>query len=74
MNKGAKVVIANNDRVDDYVSRMIYTNFYTNLNQGIPVAEALTLAKRQFIHKNKNAYASQCIGGLFAISSRRVKF
>ena len=75
MNKGANAVIANNDRVDDYVSRMIYTNFYTNLNQGIPVAEALTLAKRQFIQKNKNAYASPMYWGpFFAISSRRVKF
>jgi len=75
MNKGAKAVIANNDRVDDCVSRMIYTNFYTNLNHGIPVAEALTLAKRQFIHKNKNAYASPMYWGpFFAISSRKVKF
>jgi hypothetical protein len=75
MRKGGKAVIANNDKVDDFVSFKIYSHFYKYLNRGISVDEALTLAKRKFIKENKNAFASpKYWGPFFAISSRKVVF
>lgn len=75
MRKGGKAVIANNDKVDDFVSFKIYSHFYKYLNRGISVDEALILAKRQFLKENNNAFASPMYWGpFFAILSKKVVF
>jgi hypothetical protein len=75
MRKGAVSMVVNKDKVDDYVSSQIMKHFYTYLNKGIPVGEALVYAKRKFLKENQNGYANPMYWSpFFAISSRKVRF